>query len=513
MIKHPGNFIMKKILPLLFLTAYQFTASVAGDYNIEKYGAVRGSNATAAIQKAVDACHSAGGGRVIVPAGRFVTGTIVLKSHVDFHLQQGAVLEGSLNLSDYLRTFRLHGILFAEDAIQVSVTGEGIIDARGIAFYDTTQSHVTPDFDRQYTRQKEGYLRQGEFFSDGPVRRIGAPGMTITFYHCSQVTLRDFTLRDTPIWAVRFAYCEDVLVEGISILNKLMVPNSDGIHFTASRNARISNCDIRAGDDAIIVTGFALEENHPGFDPGVQAARRHGNKTKYAENYTVTNCLLQSRSSGIRIGYGQHPIRRCVFSNLVIYGSNRGIGVFVRDAADISDLIFSNIVIDTRLHNGHWWGNGEPIHLSAISRFAGEPVGTIRNVQFDNIIATGEHGLLVYGDPDSPMRDIRFDRVQLRIQAGPETKAYGGNFDLRPNPVKERQVFAHNIPGLYVQHVEGLSVRDFQLEWGGGLPDFFTHGIECRQVQGLDIRNFRGMPNPGAVNAVRIRLEQTTLAE
>ena len=151
-----------------------------------------------------------------------------------------------------------------------------------------------------------------------------------------------------------------------------MIPNSDGIHCTASRNIRIVNCNIRAGDDAIIITGFARIENTPGFNSNEQDKYTHGNKTIYAENIQVSNCHLQSRSSGIRIGYGQHPIRRCIFTNIVIHDSNRGIGVFARDASTIEELVFSNIIIETRLHNGQWWGNGEPIHLSAISRFEGD---------------------------------------------------------------------------------------------------------------------------------------------
>jgi polygalacturonase len=71
--------------------------------------------------------------------------------------------------------------------------------------------------------------------------------------------LKDFTLKDTPSWAICLAYCEDVLVDGLTILNNLLVPNSDGIHCTTSRNVRIANCDIRAGDDAIIVTGFLMD--------------------------------------------------------------------------------------------------------------------------------------------------------------------------------------------------------------------------------------------------------------
>jgi hypothetical protein len=312
---------------------------------------------------------------------------------------------------------------------------------------------------------------------------------------------------------VRLAYCDDVLVDGLSILNNLLVPNSDGVHITTSRNVRIANCDIRAGDDAIIVTGFTKNEETPGYTPDEQAAHVHGNKTPFAENINVANCQLQSRSSGIRIGYGQHPIRRCVFSNLVIHGSNRGIGIFARDAADISELVFTGIIIETRLHNGQWWGNGEPIHLSAVTRFDGQPVGCIRDVQFDHIIATGGQGILLYGARPGAIEGISFDRVRLKVVAGPETLAYGGNIDLRPAAPAQLRLFEHDIPGLLAQEVDGLALRDFSLKWGPGLPAFFTHGIECVRVRRLAIDGFAGGPNPAAAGALRIRLEDTTRAE
>jgi hypothetical protein len=452
------------------LLSFLFTAT-AGEYNVVEFGAVKNELSTTAIQKAIDACHDAGGGKVIIPPGTFITGTLVLKSRVNLYLEQGALLLGSLDLDDYSRLHR-NGLIYCEDAIEVSITGQGIIDARGSQFYETDQNHVYDEFDRMLTRQKQGYMPEGEFYTDGPLKRKPRPGMSIMFWHCNQVTMSGITIRDTPSWAVRLAYCDDALVDGISIQNNLMIPNSDGVHITTSRNVRIANCDIYGGDDAIIVTGFARIEDNPYFTSDEQDRFTHGNKTIYAENIQVTNCRLQSRSSGIRVGYGQHPIRRCIFTNIVISGSNRGIGVFAHDVTDIEELIFSDIIIETRLHNGQWWGNGEPVHLSAISRFEGIPAGSIRNVQFNNIIATGEHGILMYGMEDSRIENIRFNNVSLKIVNGKETLAYGGNFDLRPTAIYEKQLFEHDIPGLYARYVNNLSLRDFQLSWGEGLPDF-----------------------------------------
>lgn len=497
------------IVLLLFITG----EVIADQYNIKDFGAKENTLSTQAIQKAVNACNQAGGGTVIVPAGKYIIGTIILKSHVDLHLQQGAHLLGSYNLDDYIKTFRSHGMIFCEDAEQVSISGEGIIDARGTHFYDSTQNHTYEEFDKSQTRQKEDYMPAGEFYTDGPIKRLPKPGMTIAFYHCSRITLKDFTLKDTPSWAVRLAYCDDALVQGISIVNNLMVPNSDGVHCTASRNIRMSDCDIRAGDDAFIVTGFTKDEQKPGYTLDEQRKFTFGNQSEYAENISVSNCQLQSRSSGIRIGYGQHPIRRCTFNNIVIYGSNRGIGVFAHDAADIEQLIFTNIIIQTRLHNGQWWGNGEPIHLSSISRFEGEPVGIIRDVQFNNIIATSEHGIIIYGHQESPMENIKLQNIKLKIVKGKETLAYGGNFDLRPAVPIEKQLFEHDIPGIYAQYVNGLAIQDFNLEWGPDLPAFFTDALEAEFVNDLQVIRFNGEPNPSASNSRKLHLSNTSLIE
>ena len=506
---------MKYSLILVFVLSLSSVAFCrAATYDILDYGAKENTLSTASIQKAVDICHEEGGGRVIIPAGRFIIGTVVLKSNVNIYLEPGALLEGSRNLDDYITTFQKHGMFFSEDAENISITGKGTIDAKGIYFFDTTKNVTFRGFDKQRTRQKEQYLPEDEFWTDGPIVKLAKPGMTIEFFHCTKVALEDFLLKDTPHWAIRLAYCDDVLVHGITIRNNPMGGGTDGVHITTSRNVRISDCDIRAGDDAFIVTGFSKYWgiNQPGYTMEEQEKYTFGNKSPYAENINVTNCQLQSRSSGIRIGYGQHPIRKCTFTNIVIYGSNRGIGIFARDESDIEDLIFSDIIIETRLHNGQWWGNGEPIHLSSISRFEGHSAGQIKNVQFNNIIAAGGQGLILFGLEDSRLKNIGFNNVSLKIVRGEETMNYGGNFDLRPAADVRMQIFEHDIPGLYAQYVNGLSISGFKLEWGSDLPVFFTHGIEAHEVDNLSVTQFQGDGNPNSSNSRGIFLERTTLA-
>lgn len=492
---------------LLIAAVLLITGSIsAREYDITDYGAEKGRNSTSAIQKAVDECFAAGGGRVVIPAGTFITGPVILKSNVNVFLESGAVLKGSENIEDYRSGNTRRGIFFCEDACNISITGDGTIDASGSHFYDFTKNHGSPDFDRSLTRQKDDYMKDGTFFSDGPVKRLAMPGMTIVFFHCTGITLSGITVKDTPIWAIRFGYCEDVLVTGITIRNNILIPNSDGIHCTASRNIRISDCDIVAGDDAIIMTGFDKNENTPPYSMEEQEKKTYGNKSIYAENMSVTNCQLRSSSAGIRIGYGQHPIRHCIFSNITIYESNRGIGIFAHDTTDIEDLIFDNIIIETRLYNGHWWGHGEPIHLSCASRFPEHNAGQIKNVIFSNIIATGGQGIIVYGQKESRIENLTFNNIRLFIKNGRETLSYGGNFDLRPAAGKNLQIFEHAIPGIYAQYINNLSVNGFNLSWDQDLPDYYTNAIEADNFINLRIDNFQGSASSNSKDKAVIKL-------
>lgn len=509
---------MKKVTLLTFAFVFLVLVSSSKEYNIVDYGAVKDKLSTAAIQKAVDAAFEAGGGTVVVPAGTYITGVIILKSRINLYLEQGSELQSSTNLEDFLIGTERYGMIYCEDAVQVSITGKGVINGRGSDFYIPDENHVNspvpnsaPEYYPALTRQKDRFMKESNFFTDGPIKRKPRPGMTIVFFHCNQVTIKDITIKDTPIWATRFGYCEDILISGVTILNNLMIPNSDGIHLTVSRNVRISDCDIVCGDDAIIVTGFAKIENTPGFTSEEQDKYKNGNKTIYAENIQVNNCRLQSRSSAIRIGYGQHPIRRCSFTNIIISESNRGIGIYAHDSSSIENLIFSNIIIETRLHNGVWWGKGEPIHLSSISRLKGEPAGKIRQVQFNNISAIGEQGILLYALKENPMEDIHFQNVQLSLKKGKETMTYGGNFDLRPTASPETQLFSHDIAGLFAQNINNLSIKGFELTWDKNLPPFFTHGIHAVNVRNLTNEGFYGTGNAGSPGSKRIHLENVTM--
>jgi polygalacturonase len=451
--------------------------------SVTEFGAVGDGKTlnTESLQKAVDAVFEAGGGTLLVPAGVYLTGTVELKSNVNLHLDNGAVLLGSPNLDHYRRYSNgtQMGILFAQNAENISITGFGTVDGNGRAYVYPDRVKDLPVEMKRFTRQGEAYLDTLLGIQDGPVvpfERL-RPYQMVLMSGVTNLNIRDVTIKDSPFWAVHIADSDGVTVTGVRVRNSLLMANADGINMTSSRNVVLSDCDVIAGDDALAFSGYSVHHELPGYQD-----IRH-----VSENITVSNCILQSRSAGIRVGgIDQNSMRNIRFDNIQIYGSNRGIGVFVHQDGSIDNLHFSNMTIQTRLHTGDWWGNGEPIHVSVIQ---GAPVenemGRLKNVSFTNIDAEGENGILLYGDFPGAMKDVRFRDVRLMMRNGALQDTYGGNFDLRPTVDPAKNLFMHDIPGIYIRHGEDISFKDVSVRWEGDMHSNFKHGVWAEQVKGL----------------------------
>jgi hypothetical protein len=177
----------------------------------------------------------------------------------------------------------------------------------------------------------------------------------------------------------------------------------------------------------------------------------------------------------------------------VIRNSNRGIGLFLRRGETIENILFSNIVIETRLYRGKWWGKGELIHVSALAEFEGDSqTRTLRNVTFSNVIATGDHGIVIHADQHSTIENVTFNDVRVTLQPGPLQETFGGNFDFRPVWNPHLKVFSHDIPAFYAYGVKALALRNVAVEWRGPLPAFVRHAIQIERFDDVLIEGFRG---------------------
>jgi len=307
-------------------------------YNILDYGALPDGETvnTKAIQNAIDDC-AVTGGRVLIPAGRFVTGSLQLKSHVDLHLEQDALLLASHNLEDYnaLDAFPQnrgcanegwdgkHLIWCAEEE-DVSITGLGAIDGAGDYFFDEPKLEF-PGYGWRF-----GSTLQKPCFE-------ARPGQLIVFCESNLVRVQDIRIRNATCWALYFHGCEDVQVRGVNIKNPNYHLNTDGIDIDACRFVTVSDCIIDTGDDAMTFRCSALN--------------RLKGKHDVCEYVTVTNCILSSASSCFRIGVGTGTIQHIKVSDIIIKCS--GIAIHFNSEWSTSstptyDVSFDNVsAIDT----------------------------------------------------------------------------------------------------------------------------------------------------------------------
>ena len=219
------------------------------DFNIVDYGALSGVNKlnTKAIQSAIDACAALGGGRVIIKDGVYMTGTLILKSNVNLHIEESGVLLGSPDCADYpeidnvkhvdstkLPRYRNACLIFAEECENISITGMGKIDCNG----------------HNFVKLKDNYNGGWKY------ERIDAPTppRVVFFTGCRNIRVVDVTMVNQPSgWSYWIHDCDYVTFDRVKILADTQYPNNDGIHINSSRNVTVSNATIVTGDDCIVV--------------------------------------------------------------------------------------------------------------------------------------------------------------------------------------------------------------------------------------------------------------------
>lgn len=479
---------MKKALQLFLLSIFVVKFSLAQEHiNVRNYGAKGDGKTpdTKSINQAISACRESGGGTVLFPSGTYLTGSFRLYSNINIYLDAGARILASPNLEDYdiMEGYESEGrttsLIFAAHQENITISGRGIIDGNDNEFMAWDTLHPECCFTPSATRQGEVYQSS---FPDGPsavkLDKDNRPGALVTFIECANINIQNIQIVGAPNWCLHLACCNYAKLTGLLIKNSLLVPNASAIDISKCRNVIVSDCNLIAGDDGIAIGTCA-----------------DGYCRQSAENIVVTNCNIISRSAGIRIGWSNDNIRNCSFQNLFIE-SNRGIGIFVRHDEIVENLIFSGIIIKTRLHTG-WWGNGEPIHISQIPlgkmhglSSEGKKPGIIRNIQFSNIIIEAEHGNVIYGHDSGTIYDIFFQNIQMTFKTSPLNERFGGNFDLRPAFSNDYGIFKHDIPALFSKNCNNLNINGFTLKMEEGLPDFVTHGIHCLDFENISLTNF-----------------------
>ncbi|WP_435738524.1 glycoside hydrolase family 28 protein [Cellulosimicrobium sp. PMB13] len=361
-------------------------------HDIRDLGATPGTLVTEAIQSAIDAAASAGGGRVVVPAGRWETGALRLRSYVELHLEAGSVLAFVDDRDLYpVVDARWEGApariyspcLYAHGETDVAITGFGTVDGGGRPWWDA------------FRRDRAS---------------LAHPRPTLVGLHeCRRVTVRDVTLRDSPSWTVHPLLCEDVTITNVRILNPADSPNTDGIDPESCRNVRISDCHIDVGDDCIAIKAGteATAERVP------------------CENITITGCTMVHGHGGVVIGSEMSGgVRNVVITGCVFQGTDRGIRVKSRRGRGgvVEDVRVSNVVMDGVLcpfvlNTAYFCGPGgkDPVVADRSPQPVDATTPLFRRIHLAHVTARNVHAAAAYvrGLPEQPVADVTLEDVAI----------------------------------------------------------------------------------------------------
>ncbi|WP_428741762.1 glycoside hydrolase family 28 protein [Tenacibaculum sp.] len=383
-----------------------------GIYNIKDYGAIGDGTTlcTKAIQAAIDSCNANGGGKVIVPPGNYLSGSLFLKSNIYFEVFSGATILFNDDIENCpIVDGRWEGIerkiyasLFTgHDLKNVTITGRGRLNGQGSTWWEAF--YKTRDI-----RVQNGITEREPDNPIGSPLKVPRPRM-INLYNCTNVLISELTIVNSPSWTIHPVYCENVTIEKISIIQPYESPNTDGINPESSKNVRILNCFVDCGDDCITIKSGYNEDGR--------------SVAKSCENIVIGNCTFAHGRSAIGIGSEMSgDVRNITISNCVFNGTLRGIriktgrgrgGVVENYRAD--NIIMNNVT--TAISIDMFYGGEEATKLPVTIE-----TPFFKNIQLSNITAVNvENALIVKGLPEAPVEGLSIVNSNFTSKNGFQT--------------------------------------------------------------------------------------------
>ena len=424
---------------------------------------------TTAINYAIQQCARDGGGRVIIPRGVWLTGPIDLASHIDLHLEKGALLLFSSDFDDYkliassfagVNQVRCTSPVNAVNLENIAITGEGIIDGSGDAWRPVKRFKMP---DRQWNElissggvvdERDGIwwpsreaMNGADYISSlgdsaslqdyAPARDFLRPVM-IRLVNCKQVLLDGPVFQNSPAWNIHPLLCENVIIRNITVRNPWYSQNGDGLDLESCKNVMVTDCGFDVGDDAI-----CLKSGKDEF------GRKRGIP---CENIMIRNCTVYSGHGGVSIGSEMSGgvrnvwVTDCTFMGTdvgVRFKSMRGRGgivenlhfqrirmVNIKNQAILFDLFYES---DPDMGGEPVFNSGTPVFrdisftditsLNAQTAvfIRGLPESTIRDIQFENLLSSSRDGIqCTYAE------NIRFENLNMVTEHKPVIDIHQG---------------------------------------------------------------------------------------
>ena len=366
---------------------------MARDYNILDYGTngFLKFNSTQGIQTAINQCAADGGGRVVVPAGEYMIGTIVLKSNVNLHLEQGAVLYGSTDLKQYkpmkssyvsLRTqTETVQLIYADSVENVVIDGFGTIDGRGRSF-------------EKLSWNDEGITR---------------PHL-LRFIQSRDITVKDVTLKNSGCWMQHYLACDRVIIDGIKVFNRNNY-NNDALDLDGCHDVIVRGMMADSDDDAI-----TLKSTSP----------------RLCENITISDCVVSSHCNAIKLGTETNG----GFRNINIHGivvkpsydqNEKFFGQWIGSSAISLEIVDGGTMENVNVADITVEGTESPIFIRLANRGRGwrdgqvvDHVGRINGIRLSNIQIhnAGPMGCSITGLEGHPVENVWLSDITLHHRGG-----------------------------------------------------------------------------------------------
>lgn len=425
-------------------------------FNIVDYGAVGDGKTmnTDAIAKAISACANAGGGKVVIPAGIWLTGPIQLQSNINLHVARGALVIFSPNRMDYplIETwyegrpeYRCMSPIFGENLENIAITGEGVFDGSGEVWRPVKKFKLTAMQWKELLASGGVVDQKGSTWWPSAAAMNGADEIEILrkstkppareeyeklrdflrpvllqLSRCNKILLDGPTFQNSPAWNLHPLMSENITIRNVTVRNPWYSQNGDGLDLESCRNVAVYNCYFDVGDDAICLKS--------GRD---EAGRQRGMPT---ENVQIYDCIVYHGHGGFVIGSEMSggvrniEVRDCTFIGTdtgLRFKSTRGRGGVVENIY-IKRILMKDIPAAAITFNLYYSGQAPIVEPGQASSFdAEEPVSVsaatpqFKNIFISDVTARGAaQAVEMLGLPEMPLHGIELKNISISAQKG-----------------------------------------------------------------------------------------------
>jgi polygalacturonase len=432
--------------------------------SIKKFGAIADGNFlnTKAINDAIMALHKKGGGVVLVPAGLWLTGPVVLKSNINLHLANGATLLFTPDKDQYpiikanwegLPQMRNQSPISASNETNIAITGLGIIDGNGDVWRAVKSDKLTVSQwkkkiesggvlseDKKTWYPSEGFMKGSKMPSNPGMI---SPDRDAAFYQsikdflrpnlllltsCKNILLEGVTFQNSPAWCLHPLMCENLTVKNVFVKNPWYAQNGDGIDVESCKNVLIENSVFDVGDDALCMKSGRDAEGRKRAMP--------------TENVIIRGCTVYSSHGGFVIGSEMSGGARNIYvSNCTFIGADiglrfkttRGRGGVVENIF-INDIYMKDIPAEAILFDMYYMAK-DPVVLAGEKRElpkvefkeVNETTPVFKNFHISNVYCNGaEKGIFIRGLPEMHVKDIVLENMVLQAEKGIDVQEASG---------------------------------------------------------------------------------------